>query len=285
MKKTLFALFTLIILLASLSLTSALVIDSVSGSTVLPGETTSLSVEIENNLQDDVDDVSFSLDLSNLPLTSVGSTEDSVDEIEEDDDEIFGFKIKANNDATPGDYNLPYTLTYKESDDNFTKTGTIGLTISASTELSYSASTENNILDEQGKVTLKIVNTGFADLRFVSVKLLPQGLTLLSENEEYIGTVDSDDFETATFDVIFNSRTARLKAQVEYKDFDNNKILENVDIPLIVYTQEKAIELGIKQKDMSLIYTLIVVILIIIWLIWRAIKKRRRLRRSREGGL
>ena len=284
MKKVLFSLAILFILVASISLTSALVIGSVSGDTVLPGQTTRISVEVENNLQNDVDEVSLSLDLSDLPLISIGSTEDSIDEIEEDEDENFGFRIKANSDVTPGDYNIPYTLKYKDSGDNITKTGTIGLQVTASTELSYSASSENSILKEKGKVTLKIINTGFADIKFVSVRLLPQGLTLLSESEEYIGTVDSDDFETATFEVIFNSRTARLNAQVEYKDFNNKRIIETVELPLTIYTQEKAIELGIKQKDMTLIYVLIVVILLILWFIWRAIKKRRRLRRSRASG-
>ena len=104
-------------------------------------------------------------------------------------------------------------------------------------------------MGRQSKINLKIVNKGLADARFVSVNLNPSGFTLLSEKEVYIGTVDSDDFETATFEVIFTSEKPKLTATVEYTDFDNSKKLDEVNLPTKVYTQEKAIELGIIQRN------------------------------------
>ena len=137
------------------------------------------------------------------------------------------------------------------------------------------------VVGSEGKVILKIVNKGFADAKFVSVRIFPEGYTLLSDNNVYIGTVDSDDFESASFDVIFNKENARLKAVVEYKDFNNNKILENVDLPIKVYTREKAIQLGIIKKSNVGLYLIISIAIILIWLVYRKIKRAKRLKQSR----
>jgi len=112
--------------------------------------------------------------------------------------------IRAANDISPGDYQIPYLLRFNLNDEQEERMGTIGIKVTADTILSFSLDAENAIEGNEGKLTLKIVNKGFADARFVTVELLPVSYTLLSEREIYIGTVDSDDFETATFDVIFN---------------------------------------------------------------------------------
>ena len=149
--------------------------------------------------------------------------------------------------------------------------------------LTYSSDTENPVEGQKGSVTLKIVNKGFADAKFFSVKVLPDGLTLLSEDEVYIGEVASDDFETATFDVLFNKVNADLTAIVEYKDFDNKLVTETINLPVKVYSKEKALELGIIQPNRVPYYIGGVVLLIILFIIYRSIKKRRRLRRSMQS--
>ncbi|MEK6952148.1 MAG: hypothetical protein AABX29_03965, partial [Nanoarchaeota archaeon] len=96
-------------------------------------------------------------------------------------------------------------------------------------------------------------------------------------DEVYIGTVNSDDFETATFDVIFIDNNAKLSSIVNYRDFNNDLKSEVVDIPLNVYTREKALELGLINKSYTWIYVIIVLAILVLWFIYRKIKKRRRL--------
>ena len=60
---------------------------------------------------------------------------------------------------------------------------------------------------------MKIINSGFGDIKFVNVQIFPDGFILLGSANDYIGNVDSDDFESATFDVIFNDE----------KNFDERK--------------------------------------------------------------
>lgn len=237
--KTILSLTISIILL--LNLASAVSIKSAETDILAPGEEGNMRIELENNLNDDAKDVSLKLEFTNLPFNPVGSSEESIDEISEGDEERFDFTIKASNDIKPGDYKIPYTLTFKINNEQKQNTGTIGITVKANPELSFSVTTENPIINTQGKVILKIVNKGFADAKFVTVKILPEGFTLLSEKEIYIGTIDSDDFETATLDAIFKTKNSLLNAVIEYKDFDNSVITKNISLPIQVYTKDEAI--------------------------------------------
>ena len=282
----LLGMFLLVVLTANL--VSALVVDA-NYVTMYAGEQKSVSLQIDNNENFDIEDVSVSLVLDKLPFSAVGSSEKDVDDLNEGDDDSVSFTLRASNDITPGDYNIPYVVKYKNADEDginasLQKTGTFGLRVTAKTELSFTAETEKNVINEKGKVSLKIINSGLGEIRFVNVKINPQGFTLLSSNEEYIGTVASDDFETSSFDVIFNSGNANLNAQVTYKDFDNKEQTENVNIPLKVYTRDEALKLGIIQKSNTMLYSGIVVAAILIWFIYRKIRKARKNKNKIGGG-
>ena len=270
-----------IILFANLS--SALIINSVFVEPISPGKEGKIEIEVENIFDVDVKDVAILLDFKDTPFIPIGTSEQSTDEIKDNDEENFIFTLKASADSIPGDYEIPYTLEYEKDDETKIRTGTLGIRISANPDLTFSANAENAVQNKQGTITLRIVNKGFYDARFVSVKILPEGFTLLSENEIYIGSVDSDDFETATFDVIFNSLNTELSVVVEYKDFDNKLVIENVQIPIKVYSQTEALELGITKKSNLPFIISGVVFFILIWIFWRIVKKQRRLKKSMEN--
>ncbi|GBE20378.1 hypothetical protein BMS3Abin17_01117 [archaeon BMS3Abin17] len=263
--------------LLSISLASSMIINSVEVGELYPGQSASLKVEVKNTLNGDVTDVSLVLELENTSFTSVGSSEDSEDEINEDDKETFSFTLKAPSNIKPGDYNIPYTLTYLDSDDEEkTRTGSIGVTVGAKTEISYAVEAKNNVAGEQGKVSIKIINSGLGDVGFVNVKITSDsGLEILSSKEEYVGTIDSDDFELATFEVIFEKTSASITAKITYKDFDNQEQTETITLPVKVYSREKALELGLIKKSNYTTYGIVAVI-IIVWIIYRRIKKRRK---------
>ncbi len=277
-----FAILGMLILLTSFA--SAMVVDSVTSENLYPGQSADLKVSVKNTLNEDVDDVSLTLNLENTKFTTVGSSEDSEDTIDEDDSENFNFVLKAAADTSPGDYNIPYSLVWVgQNGTEATKSGTFGISVGAKTELSFSAESENNIVGHKGKVSVKIINSGLGDIGFVNVKIASaSGLEILGTGEEYIGSVRSDDFELATMDALFKSTTASLTAIITYKDFDNAEHLETITLPVGVYSQEKALELGLISKSNTGLYVVIAIILLGIWYIWRRIKKARK-RRERAG--
>ncbi len=277
MKRYLLLLLGIILCIASVS---ALTITSVDAPTLAPGQEGPLSITIKNTLGFDIKEVSISLDFSSLPISSVGSSEDSVDRIDRNDRETFSFTIRAETNAKTGDYNIPYSLTYKNT--TSVKRGTIGIRISAQPELSYSASLETPIQGEKTKLSIKIVNKGLGEARFVSFSLSPFGYTLLSEKEVYLGSISSDDFQTAVFDVIFTSQKPSLTGTLSYTDDSNRKVDVPISLPLTVYSRDVAIQKGIISKSKLPMYIGTILVIIIIWIFWRLIAKRRRMQRSLE---
>ncbi len=279
--KILFGLFILIVL--TLSLVSAMSVKSIDANNFQPGSEQKISVDVKNNLDNDAKDVSLSLDMKNLPFTIVNYDYGAID-IDSSDTESFDFMIKASNSAEAGDYQIPYTLSYSINGTAQTsKNGTFILTIEAEPELSYSISTETPIVGSQGKIKLTIVNKGLGDAKFVSILLIPEGYTLLSEENNYIGTISSDDSETVSMDVIFKQQNPTFTAQIEYKDFDNQKVTKTVTLPVTVYSQEEALQMGIIKQNNTFVYVIVGAVLFVIWMIVRKIRKKRRMNKAQGG--
>jgi len=275
--KTKLFIASIIVLVLMINLASAIIVDA-DYVTIYPGEQGKVTIEVENSENFDMEDVSITLILDELPFTVVGSSEKDLDDLDEDDDDKATFTIKASTSIVPGDYNIPYKIKYTniEEDDRETKEGGFGIRVSAQTNIAFTVETRDNIVGMQGKISLKIINKGLGDVKFVSVQVIPNGYELLSSDNVYVGTVDSDDSDFASFDVYFNTQTPILSAKVEYKDFDNNAKTELVELPIKVYTREEALELGLITKNNSMIYFGVVVVLIIVWFVYRKIKKSQR---------
>jgi len=272
-----------LIFLYSISFASALIVNA-DYVTIYPGEQGKVSLKIENNENFDIESISVGLNLNNLPFSAVGSSEKDVDDIDEDDDDSASFTLKASTDIKPGDYNIPYVIKYTNSktDEKLEKQGSFGIRVSSKTELDFGIEKTNEVVGKQGKVTLEIINKGLGEIKAVSVEIVSEGFELISKDKIFIGTINGDDTDTASFDVIYKSTSPVLKAKIEYKDFDNKDQVENINIPFKIYTEKEALELGIIKKSNSMIYMGIIVVLMIIWITWRKIKKRRKNNRNKE---
>ena len=261
--------------LAHLHLSSALIVDA-DYITVFPGEEGEVNVDVENNLEEDLSDVSVSLFLEDVPFSSVGSST-KMEDIDEDDDENFNFRIRANSDAVPGDYSIPYEISYKDENENkTTQRGSFGIRVSAETDLDYSVETQNNIVGEQGRIDFEIINRGLGEIKSASITLESKGARILSTNKVFIGNIEAEDSDFASFDAVFDSTNPRVIATVEYKDFENNNQLETVTLPIKVYTQEEALELGLIQKNNTSLWIGLVVLIIVLWISWKIWKKKRK---------
>ena len=267
----------------SLGFISAVTVEQVDADKIMPGETGHITITVKNTLSEDIEDVSLILNLDKTSFTTIGSSEDSEEEIKENREESFSFIIKAPNDLKPGDYNIPYTIKYTNTGDNeeYEKQGSFGIAVSGETKLLYSIGTEKNVVGEQGKISLKIINAGLGDVKFVSITTSSQGFEFLSSNIDYIDKIESGDDETASFDVLFISENAKLTVVLKYKDFENKDITESIELPVKVYSREKGLKLGIISKSKIPFYAGVVIAVIIIWIIYRQIRKRNR-RKDKE---
>lgn len=285
----------IVFLVLAISFASALVVDT-DFVTLYPGESERVEVEIDNNENFEIVDVSIALEIGSkpifnelgmvvgetvaLPFIIIGSSEKDIDDLDEDDDDRVVFTLRASTDATPGDYNIPYTVKYfdvDDPDDELEKTGTFGIRITAKTEIDFVVEIKGNaIVGEEGRISLEIINKGLGEIKSLSVQLLPNGFELLSKDKVFVGTIDADDTDLASFDVVYRTTNPTLSARIEYKDFDNNEQKETVNMLFRVYTRDEALELGLIQKSKTSLYGGVVFVILVAWFVYRKIKKKRK---------
>jgi len=287
--------------LAFVSLTSALVINAVSTSPseIAPGENSFISIEIENNGNSDIEEVSVSLIFKEVFRDALGNvvasnelpfapydsaSEVSFDEIRENKEETAEFKIKALSDAESGTYKIPVEIKYTENEIEKMKTSLISLSVNAKPIIG--ASLEDGLLlkGQENTIAIKIVNKGLSNVKFLEVEIGKGSYyTLLSQKSVYIGDIDSDDFDVAEFKMLFKETSpsiVNLPVKVIYKDALNNEYTEEFNLEARVYTQDEAIKLGLLKKSNTMTYVIVIIVLIIIWITYRRIKKRRKLKAS-----
>ena len=281
-----FSLILFVLVLSVSFASSTLLIESVNQDNLYPGQEAGLDIKIKNDFNYDVEDVRLTLIFNSVSsntidltkptqFSSVGSAQDYQDSIEEDDSEIFNFEIRAANNLEPGNYNLGYRLEYTNDNNTvISELGSVGVVVNSKTNLDFIVITSKPVVGMKDKLSLKIVNKGFGEVKFLSVQLQPSGFTLLSEDKVYVGSVSSDDYETADFDVKYTGKNANLIATVTYKDFENNDKTQSIDLPIKVYSQEEAFKNGLITKSNAPIIAGVVILVIVIWIIVRAIRRR-----------
>ncbi len=285
MKSKLLILLTAIFI-AQLYLASALTISSVTSnpSEVQPGEKFSLDLTIKNNLNQDAENVIVSLNLNQqqIPFAPYqSSNEKKIDSIIEDDKEKVGFNLIAFSDAVSGIYNIPVQITYNNgTSENFL----VSVIINAKPKIDISSEGPVLIRGTNGKITIKIVNSGLGNSKFLSLSLSQvSGTQIIGPNNVYIGNIDSNDFDTADFNVFVNANAPSLislPVELIYTDSRNNQITENKIVLIKTYTAKEALGLGLMPKNNAPVIIISVIGVLILFLIYRRIRKRNRNKRN-----
>lgn len=279
MKKLLILLLLVITCISMAS--SALIISNTAQDTIYPGDSGALTITLKNDFDYSIEDVSLSLDFSKTKFTAIGSSEKNIDEIEDGHKEDFKFTIKSASDLSPGDYLIPYVLQYKYGNTTPTLTGFIGIAVNSKTNLDYSVSAETPVIGSKSKISFKIINKGFGDVKFVTVAIQPMGFKLLSSDKVYLGVISSDDFQTANFDAVFQQQQASVFATITYKDFENNDKTEYIELPIKVYSVADAQSLGIIPANKVYYFVLTPILIIIFILVIRRLRKKKKSQRDK----
>ncbi len=303
MKNKLLTLITAILIILSLASVQALTITSVSTSPdeIAPGETAIIKIEIENDGEEDIEDVSVSLVFRELIRDSFGnivsvseipfapydsSSEVSFDEIRENKDKIAEFKIIALSDAETRIYKIPLEISYREDNETKTKNSLISITVSSEPIIGVSVEDGLLLKGKENEISVKVINKGLSDIKFLEVEIGSSTyFSMLSQKNVYIGNIDSDDFDSADFKIFFKENApnlVNLPVSVTYKDALNNKYEEDFNLQTNVYTRKKAIELGLLEQSRTTTYVGVVVVLVIGYIVYRKIKKRRKMKKARE---
>jgi len=277
------------ILVAQVYLASALTISSstTNPSEIQPGDHFSLSLKVENTLNEDIENIIVSLNLNaQLPLAPYQSSNQvQIDRINAGDDETANFELSALSNGISGTYLVPVQISYTiRNGANRTNVpnenlGVVSIVVNAKPQIGIS-SESILIKGAEGKASLKIVNSGLGNAKFLSVGLSDiSAMQITSSNQVYIGNIDSNDFDTADFSVFVSptaSSSVNIPVQLNYTDSGNNQITETRIISINAYTREEAVKLGLVAKNNTFVIVISIVVVLALFLIYRRIRKKNR---------
>jgi len=277
----------LIMLLVVSSIVSAVNIENVNSVEIEPGKTSVISISIKNDHGFDVEDVSIILDLSEeLPIAPYyTSAEVFIGKLDEGDEESVSFDIIASANAAVGLYKIPVLISYSdEENESYTKTDFISVLIKSVPKLDLSLDDPNYVVGSKATLSVKLVNFGLSDIKFLKVKILnSQFYNVISPREIYVGDLDSDDFDNIDFDINFDyplPTKVNLPINVEYYDSNNNYYNERIDLEIPIYSKEQAMDLGLMERP-NFSWIVITIIVVALFIGYK-IRKKRKKRKTKE---
>ena len=283
MKSKILEIVFLFLLVGNLFMVSAVSITDVSTfpEEVVPGQVVDVFIEIENIFEYDVTNLNVKLNLENVPFAPYqSSSEEFLEELEDSDEETFKFKLITLPETDTGIYKIPVEISYKDDEENDSlKQELISITVNSKPELKVSLEDSAVLIKGKENVfSIKIVNSGLADVKFVYLTVNNvDGIKFLSEKEQYIGDINSDDFDNIEYEVYVNadaSGTINLPIVLKFKDATNKEFIESKNVVLKTYSLKEAQSLGLVKKPSYTIY-IIGGVLVFSYIFYRIRKKRK----------
>lgn len=249
-------------------------------SRIKPGEESILKFTLQNNAITTIRDIIVKLDFNNVPITPLRSTnERRVAFINTNDAITLNFDIIADADAASKPYKIPLNITFYDILGNkLIRESTIGILVDSPPQIQFDLEeTEVFTKGGKGKVIISASNIGPSDIKFLSMELKEsRDYTLLSNKRIYVGNLDSDDFETAEFELVARRKTNRegidLLLEVTYKDAFNKETVHQEIIKLDIFSSLKAKRYGlIPSGNLAniIIYIIVIMFIYAVWKDWR----------------
>lgn len=245
--------------------------------TAKPGGLVDIELTLRNSGSLDVRNVDITLNLDESKFSTIGSgTSKRVSLINAGDTEKVKFTLIADTSTEIKVHSIPVTLNFKDSrGTRYTEDTSFSLIMGAEPELmAVVDSTTISSRGRVGTVTLKVINRGIMDLKYLNMKLVStdQYDVLSASNEAYIGNLDSDDFETVDFIIKPKKTDVQLKAIVDFKDPYNREYQRQFLLPLRVFSAK---ELGTGGSSLKFFLVLLVLAAVIGYWYYRRRKKKK----------
>ncbi len=250
-----------------------------------PGETADVKITFKNMADSLIRDIKVKLDLSSssLPFVPIGSTtEKKIYQIDSMQSKVMEFTVMALADADSGAYKVPIEMSYVDlAGTSYSKEDYIGLIIGTKPDLTILI--ENSEIYKtktSGEVTIKFINKGLIDIKLLNVKLEEsEDYEIVSSDEVYVGNIDSDDYETAEFNLYVKGKGDEviLPVIVDYMDANNNKFRDKEDIVLRLYSSRKAKQFGLEESSSVGIIIVVIIVAAGVYLYWRKRKKKKKM--------
>ena len=274
---------------------------------ISPGENAQVVLIVKNIADSLMKDVTIKLDLTyasyidqvttttlsdslskfdSIPFAPLGSaTEKKVKTIKSGEEVSFTYDLVAYPEAESKVYKVPIEITYyDELETAYTKYDIIGLVVGSTPDISVVVDDTDLVVGKKkGDVSIRFVNKGLSDIKFLNIKLDETiDYEILSSKEVYLGNVDSDDYEIAEYTLYMNKNVdskfagdidLTLPLLIEYKDANNNAYSKEIDLPLKIYNSNKISD---SKKSSPINVVTIIIVLVVLWFVIKRFKKSKK---------
>ncbi len=196
----------------------------------------------------------------------------------------MNYDMHVDSSASPRAYNLPVQIRYTDrAGTEQTIQKKLGVKVAGIPMVSSNLDSFDDFMQgTKGTVTVSIINKGFIDAKFLSVKLSDtKDYTVTSNSDIYIGNLASDDFETEDYTIKLSegaSGKIPLRVTISFTEENNNEmhVVEQL-LDLNVLTEDEFYELHPKQNGMQqatsmlLAIPAIIVGYLVLWFLFKII--------------
>jgi LPXTG-motif cell wall-anchored protein len=260
---------------------------------IIPGSDGKVTITVKNDAPSLMTDLSLKLQLQaivggvlvDLPFAPIDSgAEQKIYQIDPGQTADFTYTIKAYPDAVSKVYKIPFTLTYYDSlGTQNNKTDFIGVVVNSAPEIAVLIDkTDLTTQMRTGSATLKIINKGLSDVKFLNVIIQKSNdFDLLSNSDtNYVGNLVSDDYQTVdyTMDIKSSKNTVAIPVTLQYRDSNNNYYEKNINVSLNLIDSGK---LNGGNGGAGSTWVVIIIILLIVGGVWYYF--RRKAKKNKKG--
>ncbi len=179
------------------------------------------------------------------PIKNIGSTLLYLDTLEPGQSKIIPIQFGIDSTAEQKTHLVPIKIKFQdENRSDYENTRYLGLRVQADAELdayfTYDA-VAKPIPGNTQEISVNLFNRGAATARNIVVEVMDNNsMSILSEKKIFIGTLDSDDFDSFKINTVIKKETTPgqeypVKIRFEYKNQDNQTQTVEKEIPLTVF--------------------------------------------------
>ncbi len=254
---------------------------------IVPGSDGTLTIRVKNTAPATMTDISMKLQLQaivgativDLPFAPMDSgTERRIYKLESQESTDFTYTLRAYPDAVSKVYKIPFTLSYYDgTGTQKNKTDYVGVIINDNPDISVMIDkTDITKQVRTGSITLKVVNKGVTDIKFLNMIVQKSSnFELLSNSDTtYLGNLVSDDYQSAEYKIDLKSTEANIIVPVtlQYRDANNNYYEKTFNVNLNTIDSTK---LNPKKGIAGYSWISIIIVLLIGFGVWRYLKNKK----------
>jgi len=240
---------------------------------ITPGEQFILNITLENQADSFIKNVDITLAI-NDPFVTIGSTnEKSIRTIDAGEEVTVSYSLISQGNTDKIVYTIPLEIEYLDNEGNIgTKNVSFGLILLDKPQFIKNIDSTDIITSgTKGKISVSLSNIGVEEIKFVKLEILnTEDYKVVSARELYLGNIDSDDFETGTYELYVDTKKKEVPIQftLTYKDALNKEFVENMTLSLPLYSKGEASKLGLIKGNNFFASYIGFVILVFLFIFW-----------------